>query len=75
MDRSYVTFLLSEGPNAPTIDLLKGSNNRVVIFAERADPQPPGLPEGLVAVVLPPNCYVDTAEQWNALAPPESGDE
>jgi hypothetical protein len=63
MERHYVTLHMGPGENAPTIDLIKGSRQRIVVFAERADPQPPGLPDGLVAIVLPSNCYIDTAEQ------------
>lgn len=60
--RDYVTLHMGPSNDAPTIDLMKGKHQRIVVFAERADPQPPGLPDGLVAVVLPDNCYIDTSE-------------
>lgn len=41
------------------ITLLRAAGQRVHVFAERVEPQPPNLPAGLVLVVLPQNCYID----------------
>ncbi len=34
------------------------SDGRLRIFVQKVDPQPANLPDGLVLVYLPSNCYV-----------------
>jgi hypothetical protein len=60
--RDFVTLYIAPVDGAPTIDLIKGSSSRVVVFAKLVEPQPPNLPSGLVAIELPPNCYVNIYE-------------
>lgn len=58
--RDYITVYTTSSVDGPSLDLMHGKKQRIVVFAQLAEPQPENLPPGLVAIVLPSNCYIDT---------------
>jgi hypothetical protein len=57
--RDYITVYTTPDVNDPTLDLMHGKRQRIVVFAQLVQPQPENLPSGMVAIELPPNCYID----------------
>lgn len=53
MGRAYTV----EGPHGE-MTLVQGGDG-VRLYAKRVEPQPENMPEGLVLIELPHNCYVD----------------
>lgn len=56
MVQAFVTFYMGPNRDSPTIDLIKGSSGRHIVYAESAGTKQ------LIPIILPPNCYLDPYE-------------